>query len=195
MIIKEFVDGFKNKKIMNTKLDPEVVSKYIRRELEVKDYVPFAEKRELCANVLNSCNRKDSNGLVKVDSVSRYILFTIAIISKYTTLEFSSGKDDEEFDSLDEYDMLCQANLLDQILEVIGEEYVTCNNILNMMMSDVVANNNTIESVVGHTLGKISRSVDGLLVALQNKVEKMEIDLNQIDIDKFEGLLDLIPKK
>ena len=195
MTIKEFVDGFQSKKIINTHLAPNAVVEYIKRELEVKDYVPFAEKRELCANVLNACNTKESNGLVKVDSVSRYILFTIAIISKYTTLEFSSGKDDEEFDSLDEYDMLCQANLLDSILEVIGAEYVTCNNILNMMMSDIVANNNTIENVVGHTLGTISDSVDGLLGALAEKVENMEFDLSQINIDKYKGLLDLIPKK
>lgn len=195
MNIKEFVNGFKSKRIINTKLDPEAVSNYIRKELKVKDYVPFAEKRELCANVLNACNTKDSNGLVKVDSVSRYILFTIAIISKYTTLDFSSGKDDEELDSLDEYDMLCQANLLDPILEVIGAEYVTCNNILNMMMSDVVANNNTIESVVGHTLGKISKSVDGLIGALTEKVEDMELDLSQIDIDKYKGLIEMFAQK
>ena len=193
--IKEFVDGFQSKKIINTHIAPNAIAEYIKKELEVKDYIPFAEKRELCANVLNACNTKDDNGLVRVDSVSRYILFTIAIISKYTTLEFSSGKDDEEFDSLDEYDMLCQANLLDPILEVIGAEYVTCNNILNMMMSDVVANNNTIENVVGHTLGKISKSVDGLIGALAEKVEDMELDLNQIDINKYKGLIEMFAQK
>ena len=193
--VQEFVYEFKSKKIMNTHIAPNAVAEYIKRELEVKDYVPFAEKRTLCANVLNACNTKDDNGLVKIDSVSRYILFTIAIISKYTTLEFSSGKDDEEFSSLEEYDMLCQANLLDPILEVIGGEYVTCNNILNMMMSDVVANNNTVESVAGHTLGKISESVDGLIGVLAEKVKEMKLDLSQIDINKYKGLLDLIPKK
>jgi hypothetical protein len=110
-------------------------------------------------------------------------------------LEFSTGKDDEEFDSLDEYDMLCQANLLDSILEVIGAEYVTCNNILNMMMSDVVANNNTIENVVGHTLDKISKSVDGLIGVLAEKVEDMEFDLSQIDIDKYKGLIEMFAQK
>ena len=193
--IKEFVDEFKSKKIINTHIAPNAVVEYIKKELEVKDYVPFAEKRELCANVLNTCNIKDDNGLVKVDSVSRYILFTIAIISKYTILEFSSGKDDEEFNSLEEYDMLCRANLLDPILEVIGGEYVTCNNILNMMMSDIVANNNTIESVVGYNLGKISESVDGLIGVLAEKVKNIEFDLSQIDINKYKGLFDLIPKK
>lgn len=194
MKILEFVQGFKDKKVMNTHIKPNAINEYIKDTLEVKDYIPFAEKRELCANVLNACNTKDGNGLVKVDSVSRYILFTIAIISKYTTLEFSSGADDE-LDSLDEYDMLCQADLLDSILEVIGQEYVTCNNILNMMMSDIVANNNIIENVVGHTLGKISKSVDGLIGALTKKVEDMELDLSQIDIEKYKGLIEMFAQK
>ena len=192
--IKNFIDDFKAKKIINTRINENAVSDYLKTQLEIKDYVPFAEKRDLCERVLNSCNTKDRNGLVKVDSVSRYILFTIGIISKYTNLEFSSGKD-TEFDSLDEYDMLCQADLLNPILDVIGEEYTTCNNILNMMMADVVANNNTVENVVGHTLGKISKSVDGLIGVLAEKVENMELDLNQIDIDKYKGLIEMFARK
>ena len=192
MEISKFIKEFQEKKIENTKMIPDAVAKYIKRELEVKDYVSFAEKRELCANVLNACNMRDDNGLVKVDSVSRYIIFTLSIISKYTNLEFSSG---EEFDSLDEYDMLCQANLLNPILDVIGAEYTTCNNILNMMMDDIVANNNTIENVVGAVLGKLGDSADGLITALADKVGSMELDLSQIDIDKYKWLIDLFARK
>ena len=194
MKVIDFVNGFKAEKVMNTRIDTEAVSRYIKNKLEVKDYVPFAEKRELCERVLNACNTRDGSGLVKVDSVTRYIIFTLSIISKYTNLEFSSGKD-TELDSLDEYDMLCQAELLDPILEVIGAEYVTCNNILNMMMADVVANNNTVENVVGHTLGKLSASVDGLMGVLTEKIEDMELDLSQIDIDKYKGLIEMFAQK
>lgn len=194
MKVTEFIDGFKSKKIMNTQLAPNAIGEYITRILEVKDYIPFADKRELCAKVLNSCNTKEENGLVKVDSVSRYILFTIAILSNYTNLEFSSGQDDDA-DSLDEYDMLCQEDLLNPILEAIGEEYVTCNNILNMMMSDIVANNNTIENVVSHIFGKIGQSVDGLIDILADKAEDLNLDLNQIDIDKYKGLIEMFKKK
>ena len=193
MTIKNFIEDFKAKKIMNTQLNPNAVGEYLKRELDVKDYVPFAEKRELCANVLNACNTKESSGLVKVDSVSRYIIFTISIISKYTNLEFSSG--DEEFDSLDEYDMLCQSGLLNEILDVVGAEYTTCNNMLNMMMSDIESNNNTIENVVATILGNIGNSVDNLIDVFAEKVESMELDLSQIDMDKYKGLLDLFPKK
>ena len=194
MKIAEFIENFKAKKITNTNIAPDAVSKYLKKELEIKDYIPFADKRELCAKVLSACNTKTSSGLVRVDSVSRYITFTVSIISKYSNLEFSSGEN-SEFDTLDEYDMLCQADLLNPILDVIGEEYATCNNILNMMMADIVANNNTIESVVGHTLGRLSLSIDGLIDALVEKVEDMELDFNQIDIDKYKGLLEMFTQK
>ena len=193
MTIREFIEDFQAKKIMNSKVNEHAVSEYIKKELEVKDYVPFAEKRELCARVLNACNKKEDSGLVKVDSVSRYIVFTVSILSKYTNLEFSSGN--EEFNSLDEYDMLCQSGLLNAILDVIGTEYTTCNNILNMMMSDIEANNNTIENVVAAILGKLGGSVDNLINVFADKIESMELDLSQIDIDKYQGLIEKFTQK
>ena len=189
MKIATFIENFKTSKVTNTKITPDAVGNYIRKELEVKDYLPFAEKRNICARVLEVCNNIDEDsGLVKVDSVTRYIVFTLSILSAYTNLEFSSGEDD--IDSLDEYDMLCQSGLLNPILDVIGEEYAVCNNMLNMMMSDIMTNNNTIENVVGKVLGKFGDSIDGLLTVFANKVESMELDLSQIDINKISGLME-----
>ena len=193
MKVQNFIDDFKSSKVVNSQIKPNAVGEYIKKTLEVKDYVPFAEKRELCAQVLNACNTKDDSGLIKVDSVSRYIIFTLSIISKYTNLEFSSGED--EIDSLDEYDMLCQANLLNPILDVIGAEYTTCNNKLNMMMEDIMTNNNTIENVVGAVLGKLGDSIDDFITVISDKVESMNLDLNQIDIDKYKGLIDQFTQK
>lgn len=196
MTIKNFLDAYKAKRFMVGKNGLDEKVEYLRKELEVKEYLPFADKRELCKKVIDACCTKE-NGLVKVDSVTRYITFTISIIAKYTNLEFSSGED-EEYDSLDEYDMLCQNKLLNPILAIIGEEYEACNSLLNMMMDDVIANNNTVEAVLGHALGKVSDSLDDLIGTFADKVEEMELDLNQIDIDKFDklkGLLDLLPKK
>jgi len=191
MKIKEFCDAYKAKKFMVTKNGIDEKIEYLRKELELKEYIPFADKRELCATVIDACCTKEG-GLIKVDSVTRYIIFTISIISAYTSLEFSSG---EEYDSLDEYDMLCEAGLLNPILALIGDEYATCNNILNMMMEDVIANNNTVEAVLGHNIGKVSDALDDLIGAFADKVAEMEFDLNQIDFDKYKGILDLIPKK
>ena len=194
MNILEFIEGYKNDKVINTQINPNAVAEYLKEKLEVKNYVPFAEKRELCEKVINACNTRKDNGLIEVDSVTRYIVFTISVISKYTNLEFSSGAD-TEFDSLDEYDMLCQSNLLNPILDVIGGEYITCNNILNMMMDDIVSNNNTIENVIGTVLSNFGGSVDNLITVFADKVEAMELDLNQIDIDKYVGLIDKFTQK
>ena len=192
--VKSFIEKFNQDKVMNSRIAPDAVSNYLKKELEIKDYVSFAEKRELCASVLNACNTKDDNGLIKVDSVSRYIIFTLSIITKYTNIEFSSGED-SEFDSLDEYDMLCQSGLLNLILDVIGTEYTTCNNILNMMMADIESNNNTVENVVATVLGRLGGSIDNLIAVLADKVESLNLDLNQIDINKYKGILDLLSRK
>ena len=191
MIIKEFVQNYKNKNFMNTPQGVQERIDWIKKELELVPYLPFADKRELCKNVLDACCTKE-NGLVKIDSVTRYILFTISVIQKYTKLEFNA---DEDYDSLDEYDMLCESRLLNPILELIGDEYATCNNMLNMMMEDVIANNNTVEAVLGHVLGNVSNSLDGLIGVFAEKVGEMELDLSQIDIDKYKGLIDLLPNK
>ena len=188
MKVTEFVNEFKNKKIQNTQIAPNAVSEYIKKILEVKDYISFAEKRELCASVIDaSCNKK--NGIVTVDSVSRYILFTVTILTKYTNLEFNT---DEEMDSLDEYDLLCRERLLDEILDVIGQEYVKCNNLLNMMLQDVIDNNNTIEAVLAGFSNDIVERIGDITDALSYKINEMNLDLSQIDIDKIMPLLDKI---
>lgn len=195
MKIFEFVQSFKDKKVANNKVNEHAVEDYIKATLGVKDYLPFASKRDLCAKVLTACNHIDEdNGMIKVDSVSRYILFTIAILSAYTNLEFSSGED-EEFDSLDEYDMLCQNNLLNPILSIIGDEYASCNNMLNMMMSDIVANNNTMENVFGNAASRLIGIIDGFVDVLSDKVESIDFDLSQLDIDKYKGLIEMLLRK
>ena len=187
MKILDFVNEVKAKKIINTQYQPHAVEDWIKEKLNIKTYVPFVEKRELCKTVLDaSCTRNGS--VVEVDSVSRYILFTIAVISKYTELEFSSGED-EKFDSIDEYDLLCQNDLLNSILNTIGNEYTTCNNILNMMMADINANNNNVAAVLNKSAQKLLDIVDEFKDVLSEKVKELNLDLSQIDIDKYEGLI------
>ena len=90
MTIKEFVEAYEANRFVNTRQGVDEKIEYLKDTLGVKEYVPFARKRELCATVVDACCTKE-NGLIKIDSVSRYIVFTIAIISEYTELEFSSG--------------------------------------------------------------------------------------------------------
>ena len=191
MKVTEFIEKFKSKGIKNTMATPTAVSDYVRKNVEIKPYLSITEKREMCAKVLdNSCIMVGN--IMEVDSVRRYLFFTISIISKYTNLEFENTDD---VDAIDQYDLLCQNGLLNEILSAIGGEYETCNNILNMMMSDIDANNNNIAVVVDRAFQKVLDYIGDFSDTLSEKVKAMQLGLNQIDIDKIMGVIDKLPKK
>jgi hypothetical protein len=116
------------------------------------------------------------------------MIFTITVLSAYTNLEFAGDETD-----LDAYDALCSCavgdgTLLDAIVKTFEKEYVRCNDILNMMTADLMAENN-IEKQVGKLLSGISTKVNELGDVLKDKAEKMELNLDQLDIDKFTNIL------
>ena len=190
MTINDFIKGFKEKKIMNTKVAPDAVSEYLKKELEIKDYVPFVEKQSIAQIVLESCARIDSN-VVVIDSIQKYIIFTITILSTYTNLEFEGDETD-----LNAYDMLCSyqidnGTLLDAIIKTFEKEYSRCNDILNMMTADLLAENN-IEKQIGKFLTKLSDKVDVLGDSIIDKIGNFDMDLNQLDIDKLTNIISKI---
>lgn len=191
MTINEFIREFTAQNIKNTQVNPNAVGNFIREKLEVKTYLPFIEKRDLCAKVLEaSC--KNNGGIVEVDSVSRYLMFTIAMLTNYTNLTFENT---EGSDPIDQYDMLCQSGLLNPILDCIGAEYSVCNEMLNMMMADINANQNNMAAVLNTAAQKLLDIVGEFADVLKDKVEDWELDLSQLDINKYLPLLEKLGKK
>lgn len=184
--IKNFIEKFQNDKVANTKIAPNAVSDYLKKELEIKDYVPFVEKQSVAQVVLETCaNMKD--GVITIDSIQKYIIFTTMVLSTYTNLEF----DENEY--LESYDLLCshqvgEGTLLDEIIKTFEKEYVRCNDILNMMTADLMAENN-IEKQVGKFLSGISKKVSDLGDSLIDKLGNFNMDLNQLDIDKLSDII------
>lgn len=181
MKIVEFIENYN-----------EGTMKNLKEVLEVRDYLPFAEKYELCASVLDSCNDVDGKtGMVTVDSINRQITFAITIISAYTNLEFSLDEN-AEISSIDEYDMLCKNKLLTPIIESFGGEYVECENMLMTMQNDLIANSNTLHNLVGNVAKQLLEIVEPLGNVLKDKIGSFNLDLSQDNIDKyakiFEGL-------
>lgn len=183
MKINEFIANYNEGKI-----------DYLKDTLEVKEYLPFAEKYELCASVLDSCNDKDEKtGLVTVDSINRQITFTITAISAYTNLEFSLDED-AEISSIDEYDMLCKNKLLTPIIESFSDEYVNCENMLTTMQNDLIANSNTIHNLAGNLAKQLLGIVEPLGNVLKTKLDSFNLDLSQDNIDKFAKIFEGMKK-
>lgn len=152
--------------------------------LETKKYLPIAEKRVLAQQVIDACT-EEKDGIITVDSVTKYIIFTMVVIGAYTNLEF---------EALDDYDALCEADLLNGVIETFAAEYARVNDIMNMMLADMMQTN-TVELSVMKVLNKVNDGLDVIIEALANKIDEMNFDLGNVDPDMIDNAIKLLDMK
>lgn len=183
MKIVELVKNYNEGKIEN-----------LKETLEVKNYLPFAQKYELCASVLDSCNDIDERtGAVTIDSINRQITFAITTISAYTNLEFSLDEN-AEISSIDEYDMLCENKILKPIIELFKDEYAECEEMLMTMQNDLITNHNTLHNLVGNVAKQLLGIVEPLGNVLKDKIDSFNLDLSQDNIDKYAKIFETLQR-
>ena len=187
MTIQGFIEEFNEKKIMNTPLAPNAVSDYLQKNLEIKTYIPFKEKRLLAETIVQH-NTKEIDGIKHNDSINQYIAFVCAMLAAHTNLEFSA-------DPVEEYDMLAASGLLQQIIAEFQESYNECEVILKMALSMELEDNN-INVLVGKFLNGILQRLDGVGEVLKDKMGNFDLkdilgaDFKQEDLAKLSGFLD-----
>lgn len=174
----EFVSNSKNKLLKQAQLE-EVIAKHI----ETKKYLPIKQKKELIESIVNECILYE-DGTYKFDDIDKYICFTMRVIAAYTNLELS---DDIE----DDYDVLCEAGLLDMVVNTFKKEYDEVN-ILLQMKCDYVLSNNSLEAQVGKLFDGVLEKLDIITQALANKVDGFDINNLPIDSDDLNKLMQLL---
>jgi hypothetical protein len=153
--------------------------------LEVKKYIPIMHKYEI-ARMVFEASTSIRNGLIEIDSLKKYLMFTITAISNYTNIEFSKDE------AIDEYDMLCEAGLIDKIIECFEEDYARASTVLNYVFTDEIANNNTVVNVLAELTSDISNAVDSVAENLNEKIASF--DGGNIDMSGIEEVMKLIGK-
>ena len=187
MKIIDFVHGFKDKKIMNTKVDADAVGKYIKETLEVREYVPFKEKRAIVELVVLN-NIKVVDGVKKNDSISQYISFITAMLTAHTNLEFSE-------DPVADYDILSESGLLTPIIDTFKTDYSECDVLLKMALANELEDNN-VNIVFGKFLNSILYRLDVIGEYIKSSVDGVDINsilgesFNQEDLAKLSSFLD-----
>ena len=158
----------------------ELVAKYnenqrinITKELDVQEYTSISLKREMAKLVVDSCTSM-VDGEVRVDSVERYILFTIAVLGMHTNLEFTG--DDDGYSVLDDYDALCESGLLLKIIDTFKEDYLACQEILNMVTSDRMQDIITLQKKVNMCLDDVVHIIESLLNGLVENLNISDIE-------------------
>lgn len=185
--VKNFVQGFKDKKIMNTKVDTDAVGKYIKETLEVREYVPFKEKRAIIELIVLN-NTKVVDGVKKIDSISQYISFITAMLTAHTNLEFGE-------DPVVDYDILSENGLLAPIIETFKTDYSECDVLLKMALADELEDNN-VNIVFGKFLNGILERLDIVGKLVQESISGVDIKeiigevFNQEDLNKLKYFLD-----
>lgn len=162
MKINELLEMYKKNQMIN-----------LKNVLEVEEYISTPLKRKMCDLVLDSCI-EDVNGVLHIDSFDRYILFTIAVISMHTNLEFSIDADGVT--SIDEYDELNKIGLIDKIINTFKTDYEACKVMLDMLTNDRMKNQETLEKKIVQFLNGIAQDIDSL-----NNLENKEDILNLLE--------------
>ena len=187
MKVQKFVNDFIEKKITNTKIAPDAVSEYIKKELEIKTYIPFRTKRQIVEMVVSQ-NTDWVDGIKKHDSINAYIGFVVAMISAHTSLQFSD-------DPVVDYDLLAKNGLLPQIIAEFKESYDECDILLKMALAMELEDNN-INVLFGKFLNSILQRVDSIVELAKNTFGNIDIKdvlgkvFKEEDLAELKGFLD-----
>ena len=178
MKVQTFVENYKSKNFMNTRQGADEKVEWIRKELEIKTYIPFREKRQIAEMIVGQYT-DEVDGIKKHDSIAAYVGFVTAMIASHTVLKFSDNP-------VADYDLLSDSGLLPQIVSEFQQDYNECGIILKMALAMELEYNNT-NVLIGHFLDGVLKKLDGLSGMLGR------INLNEIFKDenmvKIVGLL------
>lgn len=186
----DFVEKFKKERIANTKTDNTIVSNFIKKELEVREYVPFKEKRAI-VELLVMKNIDIVDGVKKHDTISGYISFIAAMLTAHTNLEL--------VDPIADYDMLSENKLLVPIIETFQTSYDECDVLFKMALANELEDNN-VNMVFARFLNSILVRLDGVGEVLKSTIGNVDINsilseqFNSEDIANLIGFLDKFNK-
>ena len=136
-----------------------------------RKYVPIQEKRMIARDVLDRCV-DDTDGFITIEQFDKDIYFTIASISAYTNLEFST-----DYETLiEEYDALAKDSWFVILPELVGGDITVLWETL-VDEEKMLLSRNSIEA-------QVAKVVDGLLNAIDRISTKFENSIGDIDISK-----------
>ena len=180
MKINEFVEKVNQNK--GKLLKPEQVQAFVKKELEVKEYISIKEKKQVVDDIINECILYE-DGVFKFDEIDKYICFTMKTIAAYTNIELS---DDVESD----YDILCESKLLNTIIESFNGEYENVK-ILLQMKCDYILSGNNIEAQIGKFFSEVLDKLGILTNTFSEKISDFNFDNLPIDKENLDKIIKL----
>jgi hypothetical protein len=180
MLVQDFIKTFTEKKIVNSKIHENAVSDYLKKELEIKTYIPFREKRKIAEMIVEK-NIKVVDGIKKYDDIDGYVGLVVASIVAHTNLQFGD-------DVVADYDLLAESCLLTQIIAEFQGSHEEIGILLKMAVASELEDNN-INVIIAHFLDGILKKLDAFKGF---DVKDLLGNIGEEDLAKLIGLLDKI---
>lgn len=137
--------------------------------LEIKEYLPVAEKYLLATTVADACFDVDENGVYSMDTFKLHMAFITKIIEEYTNLVI----DPEE--TFEAYDWLTTTGVMGKILEEIEAEYSAVQSMMNGYIQDKMSYENSTAKILSTGITALLSSIEetsgGLLDMVGNAVQ------------------------
>lgn len=189
MKVNDFIQEFVDKKISNTKIQPNAVEEFIKDKLTIRTFIPFSEKRKIVELVV-STNTTEEYNIKKIDSVGQFVGFVTSMLMAHTDLEL------DRVNPIKSYDALSEAGLLEPIIACFQKDYSECEAMLKMTVADALADNE-LSVVVAKFLDSVLNKLDGVGDTLKGVLDGFDLqsvlgDFNQEDLNKLGSFLDKI---
>lgn len=176
MLVKDFCDAYKAKRFMVTKNGVDERQEWIKKELDIKSYIPFTEKKKVAEMIVQN-NITEIDGIKKYDSISGFMSMMVSSIVTHTNLEFGDNP-------VSEYDMLAESGLLPQIIAQFQGSHDEID-LLRKMVLDMELEDNQTGALIERFLNKISVALDGVLEVAKDKFK--DFDMKDILGADFKG--------
>ena len=149
--------------------------------LEVKKYLPIEAKKTIAQAIIYDCTSEE-DGVVKVDSVERYMSYVRYMITTHTNLEYT----DEYYDTLcsTEYG---ETTLLNAIMSCFEADAKECSRILELMMNDYMQEF-SIDFTVLKFLNDTANALNKVVVKVSQVIEDVDLRSmipDSVDMDKL----------
>lgn len=181
MTIHELVNLMNNNK--GKLLKAEQTQAFLKKELEVKEYMGIKQKKELVNDIVNECILYE-DGVFKFDDTDKYICFTMRTIAAYTNIELS-----EDYEA--DYDMLCENKLLSNVIDTFIGEYENIK-VLLQMKCDYILSANTAEAQFGRFLNGVLEKLDNVVDMLSGSFKNFDLSNLNIGADDIAKLMNFV---
>ena len=188
--VKDFVEEYEKQSADTDK------AKFLKGKLKTEKYMPYADKMAIAENIVRSSSyamvKEDGNlrqtDRIALNSPTRYVLFVMTVVDKYTNIEVNFKNAMPEFDALN------FNGLIEIIFEKIGErEMAEFNAVVDMVLNDFMANKYQFKNYIDDMLLKVSGLVDKCVPLIDNITNKLD-SMSEEDVEKLSGLLRKVTK-